>query len=79
MTEDNILNDETFNDTVFLEVVMPGLTIEQQFEIAKIKQQIEDCSLEQLRELFSDLYTVSLKKDSFIKSLLAEKLGIDVE
>lgn len=76
---ENIEDDVTFDDTIFLEVVMPGLTMEQQFEIAKIKQQIEDCSLEQLRELFGDLYTVSLKKDTFIRSLLAEKLGIDIE
>lgn len=76
---DNIGDDITFEDTIFLEVVMPELSMEQQFEIAKTKEQIREASLEQLQELFVDLYTVNLKKDSFIRTLLAEKLGIDIE
>jgi soluble P-type ATPase len=63
----------------YIKITAPGLSIEQQFEVAKIKEQIKQCSLEQLQELFVDVYSASLKKDAFIKSLLAEKLGIDAE
>jgi soluble P-type ATPase len=63
----------------YIKIITPVLSIEQQFEVAKIKEQIKQCSLEQLQELFVDVYSASLKKDAFIKSLLAEKLGIDAE
>jgi hypothetical protein len=58
---------------------MSELTIEQQFEIAKLKQTIENASVEQLRELFVEFYTVMLRKDNLTKDLLAQLWGMDVE
>jgi hypothetical protein len=58
---------------------MNELTIEQQFEIAKLKQTIENASVGQLRELFVEFYTVMLRKDNLTKELLAQQWGMDVE
>ena len=58
---------------------MNELTIEQQFELAKVKQTISNASVEQLRELFVEFYTVMLKKDNITKDLLAQQWGMDVE
>ena len=58
---------------------MGELTIEQQFELAKVKQTISNASVEQLRELFVEFYTVMLKKDNLTKDLLAQQWGMDVE
>jgi hypothetical protein len=58
---------------------MNELTIEQQFELAKVKQTISNASVEQLRELFVEFYTVMLKKDNLTKELLAQQWGMDVE
>jgi hypothetical protein len=58
---------------------MSELTIEQQFELAKVKQTISNASVEQLRELFVEFYTVMLKKDNLTKDLLAQQWGMDVE
>jgi hypothetical protein len=58
---------------------MSELTIEQQFELAKVKQTISNASVEQLRELFVEFYTVMLKKDNLTKELLAKQWGMDVE
>jgi len=58
---------------------MSELTIEQQFEIAKLKQTIENASVGQLRELFVEFYTVMLRKDNLTKELLAQQWGMDVE
>jgi hypothetical protein len=53
------------------------LTVEQQFEIAKLKQQIEHASAEQLRVLFVEFYTIMLLKDNATKALLAHHWGIE--
>jgi hypothetical protein len=58
---------------------MNELTIEQQFELAKVKQTIANASVEQLRELFVEFYTVMLRKDNITKELLAQQWGMDVE
>ena len=58
---------------------MSELTIEQQFELAKVKQTIANASVEQLRELFVEFYTVMLRKDNITKELLAQQWGMDVE
>lgn len=58
---------------------MNELTIEQQFELAKVKQTISNASVDQMRELFIDLYAVMLKKDNITKELLAKQWGIDTE
>jgi hypothetical protein len=53
------------------------LSIEQQFELAKLKQTIEVASAEQLRVLFLEFYETMLKKDNATKSLLAKQWGFD--
>jgi hypothetical protein len=58
---------------------MSELTIEQQFELAKVKQTISNAGLEQMRELFVDLYVVMMKKDNITKDLLAQQWGMDTE
>ena len=58
---------------------MNELTIEQQFELAKVKQTISGAGLEQMRELFVDLYVVMMKKDAITKELLADHWGIDTK
>lgn len=55
------------------------LTIEQQFELVKLKQTIENASAEQLRELFIEFYAVMLKKDNLTKELLAQQWGMDID
>jgi hypothetical protein len=52
-----------------------SLSIEQQFEIAKLKKTIETANADQLRSLFVEFYEIMLKKDNFIKSLLVRQLG----
>lgn len=56
---------------------MSGLTIEQQFELVKLRQTIENASVEQLRDLFVEFYGVMLKKDNITKELLAKQWGMD--
>ena len=58
---------------------MSELTIEQQFELVKLRQTIANASVEQLRELFVEFYAVMLKKDNITKDLLAQQWGMDVE
>lgn len=58
---------------------MSELTIEQQFELAKVRQTISNAGLEQMRELFVNLYVVMMKKDAITKELLANHWGIDTE
>jgi Phycobilisome degradation protein nblA len=53
------------------------LTVEQQFEIAKLKQQIEYASAEQLRVLFVEFYSIMLLKDNATKAILAHQWGIE--
>lgn len=53
------------------------LTTEQQFEVAKLKQQIQYANAEQLRSLFVEFYEVMLAKDNATKAILAHQWGID--
>lgn len=52
------------------------LNIEQQFEVAVVRQNIADASIEDLRELFIEMYTTMLHRDNVCKSLVANAWGI---
>lgn len=58
---------------------MSDLSIEQQFELAKVKSMIADASLDQMKSLFIDLYASTLRKDNITKELLAHQWGLDNE
>jgi len=60
-------------------MIINQLTIEQQFELIKLKQTIKNASVGQLRELFVEFYTVMLRKDNLTKELPAQQWGMDVE
>jgi hypothetical protein len=53
------------------------LTMEQQFELAKVKAQIEYADPAQIRLLFVELYAATMLKDNINKELLANHWGID--
>lgn len=53
------------------------LTVEQQFELAKVGNQIESLRDEDLRRLFMEFCEVMLKKDNATKAILAHQWGID--
>jgi hypothetical protein len=54
------------------------LTLEQQFEIVRIKHAIESAGADQLRILLIDLYESVFERENIVKELLAKQWGIDV-
>lgn len=54
------------------------LSIEQQFEIAKVRQIVENVDAPDLRLLIIELYETTFERENIVKELLASKWGIDV-
>jgi hypothetical protein len=55
-----------------------NLTLEQQFEIAKLRHVIEGASPDQLRGLIIDLYEAMFERENAVKELLANQWGIEL-
>jgi hypothetical protein len=52
------------------------LSLEQQFELVATSHVIADANLEELRELFLELYKTMMVRDNISKSLLAQHWGL---